>query len=60
MMLQDDADALVAALERRQQPFQVRAIEAHVLVHEQQQQQQAKLEEEDTDAVSLSMVEPSP
>jgi len=60
-MLQDDADALVAALERRQQPFQVRAIEAHVLVHEQQQQQQqAKLEEEDTDAVSLSMVEPSP
>jgi len=48
-------------LEKRQQPFQVRAIEAHVLVREQQQQQQqAELEENDTDAVSSSIVEPSP
>ncbi len=59
--IQDDADARMAKLERRRQPFQMRAIEAHVLVHEpQQQQQHAGLEEEDTDEVSLSTVEPSP
>jgi len=43
MMLQDHADALRTTLERRQQPFQVRALEVHILEREQQHQQQAKL-----------------
>ena len=57
VMLQDDADALTAALERRQQPFWMQALEAHVLEREQQQQQQAELEEEDAAAVSPATVE---
>ena len=59
-MLQDNADALTAALERRQQPFWMQALEAHVLEREQQQQQQAELEEEDVDAVSRAIVESIP
>ena len=62
--MQDDADAHVIEMERRPQLFQVQAFAIHVLAHEQQQQQQAESveedAEEDTDAVSLSMVEPNP
>jgi len=60
VILEDDVDALIAALERRRQHFQVQALKAHVLEHEQQQQQQAKLEEEDTDTVFQAMVESIP
>ena len=57
---EDDADARDVLLERRQQPFQVRAITLQVLAREQQQQQLADSVEEDTDTVSPAMVEPNP
>jgi len=61
---QDDVDAHATEMERRQQLFQAKALATHVLAREQQQQQQVKSveegAEEDTDAVSLSMVEPNP
>jgi len=61
---QDDADAHVIEMERRQQLFQVQAFAIHVLAREQQQQQQGESVEEDTDedtdTVSSSMVEPNP
>jgi len=64
-LFQEDAEVRLARMvrvARRQQPPQRQAFETHVL--ERQQQQQAELvdedTEEDTDAVSLSMVEPNP
>jgi len=62
--IQDDADACIVEQGRRQQLFQARAMETHVLAREQQQQQQAKLAEEDAeenaDMVSSSIMEPNP
>jgi len=59
---QDDVDAQMVRVARRQQPPQRQAFETHVL--ERQQQQQAELveedAEEDTETVSLSMVQPNP
>jgi len=59
---QDDVDARMVRVARRQQLPQRQAFETHVL--KRQQQQQAKLADEDAegeaDTVSLSMVEPNP
>jgi len=59
---QDDVDAQMVRVARRQQPPQRQAFEIHVL--ERQQQQQAESVEEDaeegTEMVSSSMVEPNP
>jgi len=61
-IFQDDADARIVRVARRQQLSQRQAFETHVL--KRQQQQQAKLVDEDTegeaDTVSSSMVEPNP
>ena len=61
-LFQDDVDARMVRVARRQQSPQRQAFETHVL--ERQQEQQAKSEgedaEEDTETVSLSMVEPNP
>jgi len=61
-LLQDDVDAPMIRVARRQLPPQRQAFETHVL--ERQQQQQAKSveedTEEDTETVSLSMVKPNP
>jgi len=61
-VFQDNVDAQMVRVARRQQLPQRQAFETHVL--ERQQQQQAKLVEEDTDedtdTVSSSMVEPNP
>ena len=58
--IEDNADAQDILMERRQQPFQVRAITLQVLAREQQQQQLANSVEEDTDTVYPTMVEPNP
>jgi len=59
---QDDVDAQMVRVARRQQLPQRQAFETHVL--KRQQQQQAKSADEDTegeaDTVSSSMVEPNP
>jgi len=59
---QDDIDAWMVRVARRQQLPQRQAFETHIL--ERQQQQQAELveedAEEDTETVSSSMVEPNP
>jgi len=61
-LFQDDVDARMVRVTRRQQQPQRQAFETHIL--ERHQQQQAKSEEEDTeedtDTVSSSMVEPNP
>jgi len=61
-LFQDDVNARMVRVTRRQQQPQQQAFETHVL--ERQQQQQAELVEEDTDedtdTVSWSMVEPNP
>jgi len=61
-VFQDNVDAQMVRVARRQQLPQRQAFETHVL--ERQQQQQAELVEEDTDedtdTVSSSMVEPNP
>jgi len=61
-LFQDDVDARMVRVARRQQLPQLQAFETHVL--QRQQQQQAKSVDEDTegeaDTVSLSMVKPNP
>jgi len=59
---QDDIDAWMVRVARRQQPPQRQAFETHVLERQQQQQAESVEEdaEEDTETVSLSMVEPNP
>jgi len=63
-LFQDDVDARMVRVTRRQQLPQQQAFKTHVLVS--QQQQQVKLVEEDTEddadtsTVSLSMVAPTP
>jgi len=58
----DEADARMVRVARRRQQPQRQAFETHVLERQQQQQAESVEEdvEEDTDAVSLSMVEPNP
>jgi len=59
---QDDIDAWMVRVARRQQLPQRQAFETHVLERQQQQQAESVEEdaEEDTETVSLSMVEPNP
>jgi len=59
---QDDIDAWMVRVARRQQPPQRQAFETHLLERQQQQQAESVEEdaEEDTETVSLPMVEPNP
>jgi len=59
---QDDIDAWMVRVARRQQPPQRQAFETHILERQQQQQAESVEEdaEEDTETVSSSMVEPNP
>jgi len=59
---QDDIDAWMVRVARRQQPPQRQAFETRVLERQQQQQAESVEEdaEEDTETVSLSMVKPNP
>jgi len=59
---QDDIDAWMVRVARRQQPPQRQAFETHVLERQQQQQAESVEEdaEEDAETVSSSMVEPNP
>ena len=61
-LFQDDVDARMVRVARRQQPPQRQAFETHVLERQQQQQAESVEEdaEEDTETVSSSMVEPNP
>jgi len=61
-LFQDDVDARMVRVERRQQLNQVQAFETHILAWQQQQQAESVEEdrEEDADTVSLSMVKPNP
>jgi len=59
---QDDIDARMVRVARRQQLPQRQAFKTHVLERQQQQQAESVEEdaEEDTETVSSSMVEPNP
>jgi len=61
-LFQDDVDARMVRVERREQLPQRQAFETHVLALKQQQQAKSVEEdtEEDADTVSSSMVEPNP
>jgi len=61
-LFQDDVDARMVRVTRRQQLPQRQAFETHVLERQQQQQAESVEEdtEEDTEMVSSSMVEPNP
>jgi len=61
-LFQDNVDARMVRVARRQQPPQRQAFETHVLERQKQQQAESVEEDagEDTETVSLSMVEPNP
>jgi len=61
-LFQEDVNARMVRVARRQQPPQRQAFETHVLERQQQQQAESVEEdaEEDTETVSSSMVEPNP